>query len=45
MPDRTLPQRAPLVERIARVAYTFIVMNCSAVIGMASALMRRKVWR
>jgi hypothetical protein len=45
MPDRRLPRHGSLVERVARVAYTFIVMNCSAVIGVASALMRRKVWR
>jgi hypothetical protein len=39
------PSRAPLVDRLARVAFTFVIMNCSAVAGLVSALMRRKVWR
>jgi hypothetical protein len=30
---------------MARVAFTFVIMNCSAVAGLVSALMRRKVWR
>jgi hypothetical protein len=38
-------RRRPLVERAARIAYTFVVMNCSAVIGLWSMLTRRKVWR
>jgi hypothetical protein len=37
--------RAPLVDRLARVAFTFVIMNCSAVAGLVSALTRRKVWR
>jgi hypothetical protein len=37
--------RRPLVERIARVAFAFLVMNCSAVAGLVSAITRRKVWR
>jgi len=35
----------PLIERAARVAFTFVVMNCSAVAGLAAALLRKKVWR
>ncbi len=38
------PQR-PLVERIARVTFAFLVMNFSAVAGLLSAITRRKVWR
>ena len=39
------PLRAPLVDRLARVAFTFVVMNCSAVAGLLSAITRRKVWK
>ena len=34
-----------LLERAARVAFTFVVLNYSAVAGMVAALLRRKVWR
>jgi len=37
--------RRPLVERAARIAFTFVVMNCSAVVGLWSTLTGRKVWR
>jgi len=33
------------IDRAARVAFTFLMMNCSAVIGLVAALGRRKVWR
>ena len=33
------------VERAARVAFTFVVLNCSAVAGLVAALARRRVWR
>jgi hypothetical protein len=36
---------AQLVARAARVAFTFVVLNYSAVVGMVAALLRRKVWR
>ena len=35
----------PLVKRLARVAFAFLVMNSSAVAGALSAITRRKVWR
>jgi hypothetical protein len=35
----------PIVARLAGVAFTFFVMNCSAVMGLVSALRKRKVWR
>jgi hypothetical protein len=31
--------------RLARVSYMFLVLNCSAVAGLVSAITRRKVWR
>lgn len=40
---RTRPRR--LLQRAARVAYTFLVMNYSAVAGLVAAVTRRKVWR
>jgi len=33
------------IERLARVAYMFLLMNYSAVAGLIAALTRRKVWR
>jgi hypothetical protein len=33
------------VDRLARVAFTFLVMNYSAVAGLVSAITRRNVWR
>ena len=33
------------IDRLARVALTFLVMNYSAVAGLVSALTRRHVWR
>jgi hypothetical protein len=37
--------RQSLLERAARIAFTFVVLNCSAVVGLWSALTRKKVWR
>jgi hypothetical protein len=34
-----------VVSRIARVAYTFVMMNCAAVAGLFAAARGRKVWR
>ena len=34
-----------VVSRIARVAYTFVMMNCAAVAGLFAATRGRKVWR
>lgn len=48
MPNRAGPTRRPVtafVERLARVAFTFVVMNCAAVAGLGAALLGRKVWR
>jgi hypothetical protein len=37
--------RDSLVERAARIAFTFLILNCSAVLGLWSMLTRKKVWR
>jgi hypothetical protein len=37
--------RPGLLARAARVAYAFVVLNCSAVAGLVAAALRRKVWR
>jgi hypothetical protein len=34
-----------MVNRLARVAFTFLVLNCAAVAGLLSALTGRNVWR
>ena len=34
-----------MLNRAARVAFTFVVLNCSAVMGLVAALSRKKVWR
>jgi hypothetical protein len=34
-----------LLDRVARVAMTFVVMNYAAVAGLVAALRRRSVWR
>ena len=34
-----------MLDRMARVAFTFVVMNYSAVAGAIAALARRRVWR
>jgi hypothetical protein len=42
---REAPAGPPLVERAARIAFTFVVMNLSAVVGLWSVLTGKKVWR
>ena len=44
MPERPNVRRPSLLERAARVAFTFVVMNYSAVVGVLAALRKRKVW-
>jgi hypothetical protein len=44
MPERWNAYRPSLLDRVARVAFTFVVMNCSAVMGVLAALGKRKVW-
>jgi hypothetical protein len=33
------------LDRLARVALTFVLMNYAAIAGLFSAIRRRKVWR
>ena len=44
-PDDTTFPGTRLVDRLARIAFMFLVMNYSAVVGLVSALRKRKVWR
>ncbi len=34
-----------LIDRVARVAFTFTLMNYAAVAGLVMAVRGRKVWR
>jgi hypothetical protein len=34
-----------MIDRLARVAFAFFLLNCAAVAGLLSALTGRKVWR
>lgn len=38
-------RRRNLLQRAARIAYTFVVMNVSAVSGLLAVTFRRNVWR
>jgi hypothetical protein len=38
-------RRRNLLQRAARIAYTFVVMNVSAVSGLVALTFRRNVWR
>ena len=44
MRDRRRAQRS-LLDRAAKVAFTFVVMNTAAVAGLVAAFFSRKVWR
>lgn len=33
------------IDRFARVAYTFVMMNAAAVAGLVRLVQRRRVWR
>ena len=45
MSERAPVRQVSLVGRAACIAFTFLVMNCAAVAGLAAVLLRRKVWR
>ncbi len=45
MHEQPTTRRRSLLDRLARVAFTFVVMNYSAVAGALAALARRRVWR
>jgi len=37
--------RQSVIERAARIAFTFLVLNFAAVVGLWAALTGKKVWR
>jgi len=39
------PRRYSAIERAARIAFAFVVLNCSAVAGLLALGFRKKVWR
>jgi hypothetical protein len=45
MRKRAGEYHVPLVERAARIAFAFVVMNYSAIAGLGVVLMRKDVWR
>jgi hypothetical protein len=45
MPESRVIRKTPVIDRAARVAFTFVLMNSSAVVGLIAALLGRKVWR
>ena len=42
---RTRLSRSCGIQRLARVAFAFLVMNSSAVAGLFALLLGKKVWR
>ncbi len=40
-----MPSGRRLLERLARVSFTFVMMNYAAVAGLVAAVRGRKVWR
>jgi hypothetical protein len=34
-----------IIQRLARVSYTFVMMNAAAVSGLVALGFRRRVWR
>jgi len=44
-PSIPAARRPSLIDRAARVAFTFLVMNYWAVAGLVAALRGKKVWR
>jgi hypothetical protein len=45
MRDRAAFHPRTLLDRAARIAFTFVLMNAAAVAALGCALFRRKVWR
>ena len=45
MADRVARGSLRFVHRLARVAFTFLMMNYSAIAGALAAVTRKKVWR
>ena len=45
MPEPAPRPRSNVLARAARVAFAFLVMNVSAVVGLATYRFRKTVWR
>lgn len=45
MSGASLKRTGELVNRVARLAYAFLVLNYAAVAGTVAALTGKKVWR
>jgi hypothetical protein len=45
MAESKTVRRPSILERAARVAFAFVVMNCSAVAGLVAVCLKRRVWR
>jgi hypothetical protein len=45
MRDERKAARGRLLDRAARIAFAFLVLNVAAVAGVAAALTGRRVWR
>lgn len=45
MRERAAFQPRSLLDRAARIAFTFVMMNAAAVVALGCAIFRRKVWR
>jgi hypothetical protein len=39
------PRQYSAIARAARIAFAFVVLNCSAVAGLLALGFRKKVWR
>jgi hypothetical protein len=45
MRNRRRPDSPSWLDRGARVAFTFIILNLASVLALASVVFRMKVWR
>jgi hypothetical protein len=45
MSDPKARRTPSLLDRAARVAFTFVVMNYAAVAGLVAWVLRKRVWR
>jgi hypothetical protein len=45
MAETAATARQTAVSRAARIAFTFLVMNCAAVAGLIAFLLGKDVWR
>jgi hypothetical protein len=43
--SKAAARTAGWIERVARIAFTFVVMNCCAVAALPALALRKRVWR